>query len=134
MTGTAIEVFRRTGCGRRAGARRWPAGLRLPFVVHEVVDDPVSAQRLTGLGVATLPVVPTADGRAAADPDPAAPIAALPLLAAAHVARRTEGRHPGDGAALPAPMPIFPPVVLAAAHHPRPSPIAHTGGPDDDRR
>ncbi|MFR9793722.1 hypothetical protein ACL07V_34495 [Streptomyces sp. MB22_4] len=130
MTGTAAEVFRRTGCGRRAGVRRWPAGLRLPFVVREVVDDPVAAQRLAGLGVAPLPVAPTADGRAAADPDPAAPIAALPLLTAAHVARRAEGRETGDGAALPAPMPIFPSVVLAAAHHPRPSPIAHTGGPE----
>ncbi|GLX49654.1 hypothetical protein Shyhy01_26040 [Streptomyces hygroscopicus subsp. hygroscopicus] len=100
MTCAAVEVFRRTGWGRCAGVRCWPAGLRLPFVVHEVVDDPVAAQRPAGLGVATLPVVPTA----------------------AHVARRAEGRDPGDGAALPAPVPIFPPVVLAAAHHPGPPP------------
>ncbi|MFH7333790.1 hypothetical protein [Streptomyces sp. KHY 26] len=122
MTCAAVEVFRRTGWGRCAGVRCWLAGLRLPFVVHEVVDDPVAAQRPAGLGVATLPVVPTADGRAAADADPAAPIAALPLLAAAHVARRAEGRDPGDGAALAAPVPTFPPVVLAAAHHPGPPP------------
>jgi hypothetical protein len=91
MTGAAVEVFCRTGCGRCAGVRRWLAGLGLPFVVHDVVNDPVAARRLAGLGFATLPVVLTADGRAAASADPAALTAALPLLAAARVTRRGEG-------------------------------------------
>lgn len=69
MTGSVVEVFCPAGYGRCAGVRgRRPAGRGLPFVAHDLTADPVAAQRVGDLGLAPLPVLLTADGRAASDP------------------------------------------------------------------
>jgi glutaredoxin len=82
MSGGAVEVLCRAGCGKCAGVTRWLTRLGHSFVVHDVTADPSAARRLAELGFSTLPVVLTADGRAAAGSNPAALSAALPLLAA----------------------------------------------------
>lgn len=83
-----VRLFCQPGCARCAAVRRWLAGLGADAAVIDVTADAAAQAELARRGLRGLPVVMTADGKAAWGADPARLAAALPLLARAAGARR----------------------------------------------
>lgn len=86
MTGIGtVRLVCQPDCARCAQVRRWLAGLGAGVEVIDVTADAAAQAELARRGLWGLPVVMTADGKAAQGASPARLAAALPLLAAAGV-------------------------------------------------
>ena len=83
MTSDTVELYCQPHCAKCAHVERWLTGLGLRVVVHDVAADDTARAEVERLGFRSLPVVVTADGKAAWGVDPDALVAALPLLARA---------------------------------------------------
>jgi glutaredoxin len=81
MSRTSVELFCAGRCGRCDGLERWLDDRGVAVVRRDVLADPDAAAAIEKLGLRSLPVVRTLDGRIAAGTDTAALKALLPSVA-----------------------------------------------------